>query len=273
MDTIRDRNFTFMMHCGAESVELSQLRDLVTPDAETSDSGRIWQPIPHFDFQREIRESLTRQGMEVVNEAHAITQNRKRGEVGDRYFGFLQLAGGNGTCEVVGMRNSHDKTFSASIVMGMGVFVCDNLSFSGEIKITRKHTRGILDDIPRLAARSVSRLNDLRGWQEKRVGAYRDHELETRAMVNDLIMESYRAKAVPSSQIGKVIEAWEEQPTHELYADEFGERNVWSLFNAFTETFKERVNPHALSQRTQILHGVFDNYIGLAKPAQFEEVG
>ena len=51
-------------------------------------------------------------------------------------------------CWVLGLRNSHDKTFPAGIVAGASVFVCDNLSFSGEIKFARKHTRFIVRDLP-----------------------------------------------------------------------------------------------------------------------------
>jgi hypothetical protein len=35
---------------------------------------------------------------------------------------------------VAGVRNSHDKSFPASLVLGASMFVCDNLSFSGEVK-------------------------------------------------------------------------------------------------------------------------------------------
>lgn len=269
---MNERKFSFLMHCGAESISLEELHQLTTPQPEKSEQGRWWMPISHFQFQNQIRESLDTQGLQVVNEGHAITHNRKQGDIGDRYFGFLQLKGGNGTCEVVGLRNSHDKTFSASLVMGMGVFICDNLSFSGEIKIRRKHTLNILGEMPRLAGMAVGMLGDLRGWQETRVNAYREQQLQDRRDVHDLIMQSFRAKALPPSQIGHVLNAWEEQPGHERYAEEFGERNMWSLFNAFTETFKNRVNPHVLSQRTQILHGVFDSHLGLTPPAQFAEV-
>ena len=41
---------------------------------------------------------------------------------------------------VVGVRNSHDKSFPAGLVIGASIFVCDNLSFSGEVKLARKHT-------------------------------------------------------------------------------------------------------------------------------------
>jgi len=266
---IDHKKFTFMMHCGAEEVPVKQLESLRCPEPDY-DTG--WTPVPHFEFQQEVKDSLSRGHMRIVNEAHAITHNKNQGDLGDRYFGLFQLEGGNGTCEIVGLRNSHDKTFAASLVMGMGVFVCDNLSFSGEVKVARKHTRYIQRDMPQLIAKAVANLNDLRGWQQERVEAYQETTLDTRALVNDLIMESFRSRALPPSQIGHVLAAWEDQPNHEKYAEEFGPRNAWSLFNAFTETFKNRVNPHVLSTRTQLLHGVFDNHIGLAKPVALQEV-
>jgi hypothetical protein len=49
---------------------------------------------------------------------------------------------------VVGIRNSHDKAFAAGIIAGAQVLVCDNLCFSGEILLARKHTGHIHYDLP-----------------------------------------------------------------------------------------------------------------------------
>ena len=80
-------------------------------------------------------------------------------------------------CWVLGLRNSHDKTFPAGIVAGASVFVCDNLSFSGEIKFARKHTRFIVRDLPQLVSRSIGLL--LAKWhdQDKRIEAYKEAEI------------------------------------------------------------------------------------------------
>ncbi len=40
------------------------------------------------------------------------------------------------------------------------------------------------------------------------------------------------------------------------------ERNVWSLFNAFTESLKEG-NLAELPKRTEALHGLLDTHVGL----------
>jgi len=40
----------------------------------------------------------------------------------------------------------------------------------------------------------------------------------------------------------------------------FEARNVWSLFNAFTESLKDG----NLAERTEALHGLLDTHVGLA---------
>jgi len=46
--------------------------------------------------------------------------------------------------------------------------------------------------------------------------------------------------------------------------EQFHERNVWSLFNAFTEALKG--NLIELPRRTEALHGLLDTHVGLAPP-------
>ena len=47
--------------------------------------------------------------------------------------------------------------------MGSAVFVCDNLAFSAEVTIARRHTRFIERDLPRIVHTAVGRLADMRG--------------------------------------------------------------------------------------------------------------
>ena len=45
--------------------------------------------------------------------------------------------------------------------------------------------------------------------------------------------------------------------------DAFEGRNVWSLFNAFTESLKDG-NLAELPKRTEALHGLLDTHVGLS---------
>jgi hypothetical protein len=54
-----------------------------------------------------------------------------------------------------------------------------------------------------------------------------------------------------------VLHEWRE-PKHE----KFDQRNVWSLFNSFTEALKDG-NLAELPKRTEALHGLLDVAVGL----------
>jgi len=51
---------------------------------------------------------------------------------------------------VLGFRNDNKMRFPAGMVLGVGVFVCDNLCFNGEVQLKRKHTRFIKRDLPQM---------------------------------------------------------------------------------------------------------------------------
>jgi hypothetical protein len=122
--------------------------------------------------------------MRIVTEAHGLSAD------GSRYFGLLQVANGQEQADysyVLGLRNSHDKRFPAGLVVGSAVFVCDNLAFSGEIKIARKHTRFIVRDLPGLVSGAVGQLSDRWHSQTYRIDAYRRHEL-TDVQAHDLVV-------------------------------------------------------------------------------------
>jgi hypothetical protein len=58
--------------------------------------------------------------------------------------------------------------------------------------------------------------------------------------------------------IPPVLSEWRE-PRHDVFEG----RNVWSLFNAFTESLKEG-NLAELPKRTEALHGLLDTHVGLS---------
>jgi hypothetical protein len=160
---------------------------------------------------------------------------------------------------VVGLRNSHDHSFSASIAMGSAVFVCDNLAFSGEVAIARKHTRFIRRDLPRVVHAAVGRLADMRVQQHERITAYKRKQVSD-SLAHDLVVRAIDASILPVTQVPTVLSEWR-TPAHEEFAADG--KTVWRLFNAFTETLKGR-NLVALPSRSQALHGLIDGICGLA---------
>jgi hypothetical protein len=178
---------------------------------------------------------------------------------GQRCFGLMEFHAqktSDDYCRVLGLRNNHDKTFPTGIVAGTCVFVCDNLSFSSEIKFTRKHTRFIVRDLPQLVSRSIGLL--LAKWhdQDKRTAAYKEAHI-TDIEAHDLVIRATDVGVCSNRVIPPVLHEWRE-PRH----DAFESRNVWSLFNAFTESLKDG-NLAELPKRTEALHGLLDTHVGL----------
>lgn len=130
-------------------------------------------------------------------------------------------------------------------------------SFSGEIKFGRKHTRFINRDLPQLVSRSIGQL--LAKWhhQDKRIAAYKEAEISD-TQAHDLVIRATDVGVCSNRLIPPVLHEWRE-PRHAA----FESRNVWSLFNAFTEALKEG-SLVELPKRTEALHGLLDTHVGLA---------
>ena len=120
------------------------------------------------------------------------------------------------------------------------MFCCDNLAFSGEVTMHRKHTVNVFRDLPDLIYRMLSQVAAMRERTDGEIAAMKVRELPP-AHAHHLMVEAIRGNALPASSLPKVLEAWDE-PGHE----EFVPRTAWSLFNAFTEVQK------GASARTQM---------------------
>ncbi len=242
-------NRGLLLHCGAQVSSRAEVFHTQTPD-----STDTWYPLSHRSLIHEIEAHLESAGFNIEGETHALSHD------GARYFGVFQvnspgrLRGEHGW--VVGIRNSHDKTYPAGLVAGTHVLCCDNLAFTGEVKISRKHTRFAARDLRHLTSRAVGQLGDRFRQLDERIAAYRGRTL-TAPKAHDLVIKAIDCRAITPSQVPGVLAEWRESK-HE----EFHPRNAWSLFNAFTEVHKG-LNPQTLIHRGQALHGLFDGLVGI----------
>jgi hypothetical protein len=236
-----------VLHCGASAVNRVEVARVSTPcPTET------WQPIPHVTLIETVEDALRSTGLKIGNQVHSLSQE------GNRYFGLTEVHGPQDARDyamVLGLRNSHDKTFPVGLVAGASVFVCDNLSFSGEVRLTRKHTVHLQRDLPLLVASGVGRLLDLWNHQGQRIEAYKNYRMRDKA-AHDLVVRAVDVGAATNRMIPKILEDWRE-PSH----PEFQDRSAWSLFNSFTEVLKG--NLPELPRRTECLHALFDSAVKL----------
>lgn len=232
-----------VLHAGAKQATFEQVVGVITPEATETHF-----PIPHGLMLSTVRAAVEVHGFSVTQEEYGLWQD------GQRMFAVWQIMNGVNQPDynlAIGIRNSHDKYVAAGVAGGSRVFVCDNLSFSGEVFRLRKHTRFILRDIPGVVAKAFGGLKSFAQLQERRFESYRLTEV-TDTMVHDLVIKSVDAGALANQAIPKVLAEWR-RPTHE----EFLPRNAWSLQNAFTEVWKGS-NPFDLQARSERLHGLLD---------------
>jgi len=247
--------------CGGEHkvVELDQVQAVNTPEVEyrkeRNKDGSLsvsYQPISHNLLIDKTRKHLDQGGFEVVDECHNLARD------GKRYFGLFEVThpsrenAERGT--IVGLRNAHDKCFPAGLCAGDAPFVCDNLIFTNQVKLARRHTKNILGELDQVISRTLGRLFDFWVGQDNRVDSYKAFDLNN-PQVNDLVIRAYKAGAIPKTKIADVVDQWESSDH-----DAFRDRNMNSLYNAFTEVYKG--NLIALPNRSEALHSVLDSEVG-----------
>lgn len=241
------------LHCGATKVDRSVVELVPTPAATKS-----WTPIPHSRLLEQVEIAVAGNGLEIVEEAHALSPDKAR------YFGLLQIGRKNETqneyAYVVGVRNSHDFRFTASLAVGGQVFICDNLAFSGEITAFRKHTTFIERDLPGVTARAVAQLADKWGAQAKRYETYKGFELRDH-QVHDIIIRLLDVQAIRTTTIPYVLKEWR----HPRYAAfDVDGKTAWRFFNAVTQANQDvGAGIWALPRRTQALHAILDQTVGV----------
>jgi hypothetical protein len=246
----------FKVYVGGKGITVDRtgLAAVHTPEPQ----GR-WHPVPHLTLVQELETALAPHNIKIVNETFKLDK------AGQRMFGMLQVA----NCKVdtdfsfaVGLRNAHDKKLRAGLAVGMGVGVCSNLSFRGEIVIGRKHTTEILADLPGLMTGAIGKLALKWDTQNKIVEMYKNTDVST-TQGYDLLVQCAKQEVFPRTQLMDVVEEWE-APRH----PEFKDRNLWSLFNAVTENLKPRQESTGgtlwlLPSRTERLHGILDGVAGV----------
>jgi len=187
------------------------------------------QVIPHIDIVHALEEQLGFRHIAIASEEYAVTKD------GRNFFGVMTLDQGmDGASFALGVRNSVSKQFRLSIVVGLRIFVCSNLSFAGDFNIVlAKHSK----NFSLKNAISIGIDEAQRGFEPmgRTVGAWKEIQVSDdqarltifKAFVEDeLDAPKHLARAVWTN--------WRE-PAY----DDFRPRTAYSLQNAFTSSFKQ----------------------------------
>jgi len=239
---------TLVVHRGGWEASKADLATVPVPESTES-----YHPVPYGRFIEEVELHVPRFGLVVRSSQFALARE------GGQMFGVLTCS--NGTPDrdyalAIGVRNSYDRSLAVGLTLGSRVFCCDNLAFSGEVTMHRKHTVNVFRDLPDLIYRMLSQVSSMRERNDGEIAAMKVRELPP-ANAHHLMVEAIRVNVLPASRLPKVIEAWE-KPRHE----EFAPRTAWSLFNAFTEVQKS-ASPRLQMEGSLSLSSLFRRELSL----------
>jgi hypothetical protein len=276
-----------MIVIGKNHVTAEQLLNVVTPPETES-----FKPLPHHILVEYTREALNDAGFQIVEEDHVVAKD------GLRYFGGFALShtslSGDRRQIVCGVRNANDKSFPAAICIGNRMMVCENLCFSSEEKLTRRHTKNIMRDLRGVIVCAITRL--IKAWNdmETRIKAYENVTLDEQQAAH-LLLGLIDNSGLPARDFYNTILCWrnpenaatdiverntfiieqedgfgfdEEGYQQALAAKqaeliaEFGGDTLWGLYNAVTHVLKGSCLDK-LPQRTMNMQALFDGFAGV----------
>src|ERR1700738_1314292 len=213
-----------LSHSKSVLVARQDLTDLPTPERTATH-----YPIPHFRFVETLAESLHYRHLGIVSEEYAVSHD------GMRFFGVLTLSvEESGVRIAIGLRNSHDKSFSLGLTVGRRVLVCDNLALFGDYApVMRKHTKHV--EIEAILAVAVDQMQRNFEPMRRQIDFFRSADLsDQRAKL--IIYDAFLGgEADLPKHLGTVVHDHYFAPKY----PEFEPRTLWSLENAFTSALKE----------------------------------
>lgn len=204
------------------------------------------QVIPHIEIVNALEEQLNFRHIAITNEEYAVTKD------GKNFFGVMTLdQGTTGSAFALGIRNSHSKAFRLSIVVGMRIFVCSNLCFSGDFSIVlAKHSKHFsLKNAISIGIDEAQRgfepmMLQVESWKSIQVTDDQARLTIFKAFIEDQL-------DAPKHIAKDVWKEWK-TPTYE----EFQPRTAYSLQNSFTTAFKQ-LEPVPLYRATASLGNMF----------------
>jgi len=230
-----------ILHRGAREVAREELDAVPVPPATPT-----WFPIGHGQVLTTTLNTLTQAGFEVTRSRLALSGDDAR------FFATFDLRTpiASGVSLAVGIRNSTDKSLPIGFCAGHRTFVCDNLAFSSEIIVARKHTRFGQVRFNEAICRAVQSLDAYREAEGYRIRRFQNTDLSADAG-DALLLRAYERQIVSAPVFPRIISEWR-KPTFE----EFEPRTLWSLLNSFTTVLGERqkTNPQHFAALTIRLH-------------------
>lgn len=234
-----------------------------------------WRPLPHKWAIDTIEAEFRAAGFEHSEGLHYRARSRGNEKIKDlpehgRFLSMYGLKHHNlpaipGMRWEAGLMNSYDMTKSLQGFLGNRINVCSNGMVMGATdQFKRKHTKGIdvdreghFEQIRKLIRNVVGSLIPKAEAQVHRFDMFKDIECSNK-QARDIIIEAAKKDVIGAAAVMRVLKHWEE-PEH----PEFKDRNLWSLFNAFTSNDRGR-NIMTQADRFSHLDDIIDDRFSIS---------
>jgi|SRR5579863_4831832 len=235
---------TLINHKGAHIVEPAELALIKAPPPTET-----WFPIAHSNVLESVRNALIGAGYQIQRQQLSVAHE------GHRFFGTLDLTTriNDEISLAVGIRNSTDKSFPIGWCCGQRVFVCDNLAFTSEIVIAKKHTRNGETRYLEALARAVATLSTYKETAASWIARLQDWQISPQE-TDSLILRSYEKGLIGPRLLPDLINEVR-HPEHEQFQGPMTGWKLWNCFTAVLRTMQEK-QPSQAALRTIRLQGL-----------------
>jgi hypothetical protein len=232
-----------MMHTAdGEYVTRHMIQEIPLP-AETE----TYKPVANGEFvEMLLHEADKALGLPLVGEKYGLSQR------GQQMFGVLTFDTGNPDHGLgIGFRNSYNKTLPGAVAGGVDPFVCDNLCFSGDsFTVVRRHTKNVWADLRVMIQESMGGIFADYSVMCREFGVMREIDIDQDTGYEVLGLAMGHDVLLPQ-QASYAMKAWQDPPQ-----EAFEGRNIYSLYNAFTEGTKRGAAGAALDTLPKV-HAFF----------------
>jgi hypothetical protein len=207
-----------LAHKGAQIVTRDQLAQYIPPPATDT-----FKPIAHLELAETLTHVMQDRGLFIRREQFAVQ--------GAKLFGTFDLEWQQMAeyGAAVGFRHANDKSMPIQIAVGARVFICDNMSFLGEMISVRKHTSklNLDEEMDRAMYRYMQGFRRLVDDIHVQENTPVEHPAG-----KQYIYDIFRQKIVPLKLFHPICDDWDNQ--------KWGETPVsaWHLHNCLTAHIK-----------------------------------
>lgn len=241
-----------------EYTDVEELRTLYTPDERPR-----YMPLPFFDITSDLKHQLSMHGLDVIKTTISTVpgclgehdkeyvseygEDHNYGREDMQMFCFFDVKYADGLFQHsdiltyrYGVLASHDGTRGTWLVGGGQVHACFNGMVWGNEYNAKLNHFGTFTDIYKemqdMFREGITIINKKHQVMDQSISMMIDSPMDD-VNAHDVIMKSARAKAISPSKVLQVDDHWK---MNNEEGNLFKDRNAWSLYNAFTSSYKSQ---------------------------------